>query len=414
MPNIISDNGYFSDSLREAVMDGELELILHEVVQQRSIDDRRLDSEFDISISTISSIGLDLFKLWPRKFWNSEILADYMAEVSIQVGNWLNSVKNIVKLLNSRTVSEVKYLRYLGALIGVEFPPEDTTSIGEMRKNILQAVDWYKVKGTYKSIKIISLIQSFVVNVYDMYTNDYVNFYPVEWFVGRENENPSGFDSSYYKSPHFGVEILLNRVYQSESGDVSGGFDHLWEVDKLDNLYSKVEETRPVHTVPHYMLLLNPKTDESGNVVEVEGEIKSKVLGDWELSTKYFDEENSGVIWNFDSGINFDESTTDFINSITKWVIGIGNPDIESPSFNIEHPVLQGSINPDSIIITDNKISFSFIIPKLVVMNEMSELGLYIPGSPDRLVVGCVFPRIDKDSRVEIKVLVEVYKKYLN
>lgn len=408
MPNFNSDNGYFSDSSKTAIVDGEFELLISSSLQQHPVEDRRLEAGFDITMSVISAMSLDLLRLWPRKFWNSQILTDYMSEASIQVGSWLNNVTNIIKLLNARTISEIRYLRYLGALIGVEFPPEDTTSIEEMRKNILQAVDWYKVKGTYKSIKIISMIQSFVVNVYDMYTNDYVNFYPVEWFVGGEGENPPGFDNSYYKSPHFGVEILLNRVYQSESGGTSGGFDHLWETDKLDNLYSKVEETRPVHTVPHYTILLNPKTDESGSVIEVEGEIKAKVLGEWELSTKYFDD-----VWNFDDGTYFDESTTAFINSITKWVVGTGSPDIDGPGFSVEHPVMSGTISAAGIIISDDKVTFDFTVPKLVVQNEMSELGLYVPGSPDKLVVGCIFPKIDKDARVELRVLVEVYKKDL-
>jgi len=247
-----------------------------------------------------------------------------------------------------------------------------------------------------------------------MYTNDYETFVSTEWFVGDEDENPSGLDSSYYKSPHFGVEILLNRIYESDSGTESGGLNHLWETDLLDNLYDKIEETRPVHTVPHYVLLLNPKTDEFGNVVEVDGEIRTKTLVGWELSTKYFDEDDSDNSWYFDDSMNFDESSDAFIKSITKWVVGIGDPDIDSPLFAVENEVLSGTIDTDDITISDEKVTFEFKIQKSVVQGGISELGLFVPGVTDKLVIGSVFPKINKDNRVELRVLVEVYRKDLS
>ena len=415
MANIHSDDGYFSDSSSQAILDGEMDLLITNSIIQRpfSSEDRKLDVGFDLSMNLISSIGLDLMRLMPRKFRNSSILIDYLSEAGIQVGSWLTNVRDMVKLLNARTISDVKYLRYLGATIGVVFPPEDITSIGEMRKNILNAVDWYKVKGTYNSVQILSIIQSFIINLYDMYTDDYETFVSTEWFVGDEDENPPGLDSSYYKSPHFGVEILLNRIYESDSGTASGGLSHLWETDLLDNLYDKIEETRPVHTVPHYVLLLNPKTDEFGNVVEVDGEIRTKVLGDWELSIKYFDEDDSDGSWYFDDSMYFDESSEAFIKSITKWAVGTGDPDIDG-SFAIENEALSGTIDADDITISDEKVTFEFKIEKSVVQGNISELGLFVPGVVDKLVVGSVFPKINKDSRVELRVLVEVYRKDLS
>jgi len=416
MANIHSDDGYFSDSSSQAILDGEMDLLITNSIIQRpfSSEDRKLDVGFDLSMNLISSIGLDLMRLMPRKFRNSSILIDYLSEAGIQVGSWLTNVRDMVKLLNARTISDVKYLRYLGATIGVVFPPEDITSIGEMRKNILNAVDWYKVKGTYNSVQILSIIQSFIINLYDMYTDDYETFVSTEWFVGDEDENPPGLDSSYYKSPHFGVEILLNRIYESDSGTASGGLNHLWETDLLDNLYDKIEETRPVHTVPHYVLLLNPKTDEFGNVVEVDGEIRTKVLGDWELSIKYFDEDDSDGSWYFDDDMYFDESSETFIKSITKWVVGTGDPDIDGSLFAIENEALSGTIDADDITISDEKVTFEFKIQKSVIQGNISELGLFVPGVVDKLVVGSVFPKINKDSRVELRVLVEVYRKDLS
>jgi hypothetical protein len=129
----------------------------------------------------------------------------------------------------------------LGALIGVAFPPEDESTTAELRKTLADAVDWYKLKGTYQSIDIIALIQSFTVNVFDMYTNDYSSFVLTDWFVGDENENPPGLDGTYYKSPHFGAEVVLNQVYEPSGTSLR----YLWQAGGLANFAAKVEETRP-------------------------------------------------------------------------------------------------------------------------------------------------------------------------
>lgn len=360
-----------------------------------------LESECELSISVIQAVPLDLLELVPEKFQGSAILQDYLEEASTQIGAWLSDVKDIVKLLNPNTVGTIPYLRYLGALIGVEFSPEDDATEASMRKELLNAISWYKLKGTYESIQILSLIQQFVVNFYDMYTNDYDTFYMTDWFVGDEDENPPGFDSTYYKSPHFGLEVLLNKVFEV------GSIRYLWRATYLDNLIAQVEKTRPVHTVPHYLLLLNPKTDELGHIIEVDGEIRTKILGSWEYSTKYFDMVGSAA-WNFDDGTVFDQSTTGFINSITKYVLGTGG------SFDIDSPVIEGVIDAADITITEEKITFEFILPKSEVQAGINELGLYSTGSGGTLVLSSIFPKIDKANNVELRVVIEVYKSDLS
>src|SRR3990167_6743071 len=254
----------------------------------------------ECEMNVIGSVALNFLPLIPEKFRSSQILMDFVDVAELEVGSWLTSIRDIVKLIGPNTVSSIEYLRYLGSIIGVNFPPEDSTSEDEMRKTLTSAIDWYKVKGTYNSIQIIALINQLTINIYDMYTNNYVDFYMItSWFVGEENENPSGFDSSYYKSPHFCVEVLLNKVYTGDSSN------YLWNGDKLGNLISKVEETRPVHTVPHYFIGLKPKTDEFGNVIEVSGEIKTKIMSNWNITTKYFDMTDAEA-WNFDTVVNFD------------------------------------------------------------------------------------------------------------
>ncbi len=369
-----------------------------------------LEMEHDFELDVIHTVALDLIELVPEKFRQSPILQDYLEEAGLQLGNWLTSVRDIVKLLSPNTVASLNYLRRLGALIGVEFSPEDETTEAKTRKEITNAVDWYKLKGTYRSIDIMALIQEFTVNLYDMYTNDYTTFYLVDWFVGDENENPPGFDSSYYKSPHFGLEVLLNKVFETDS------LTYLWETDYLDNLHLQVEKTRPAHIVPHYLLLLNPKTDEFGNIIEVDGEIKTKILGDWQSSQKFFDMVGSTNAWNFDDGTYFDQSEEGFLKSITKWVLGTGNypGDLSGSFFSIENPVLTGTIESSDITIEEDKVTFEFIVPKGTQQDGISELGLYIPGTPDKLVVASIFPKIDKDDRVELRVVVEVFKTDLS
>ena len=270
-----------------------------------------------------------------------------------------------------------------------------------MRKELINAISWYKLKGTYESIQILALIQQFVVNFYDMYTHDYNTFYMVDWFVGDEDENPPGLPwPAYFKSPHFGMEVLLNKVFEI------GSDRYLWVGTYLDNLITQVEKTRPVHTVPHYLLLLNPKTDELGHIIEVDGEIRTKILGDWEYSTKYFDMVGPDA-WNFTDGTDFDQSTAGFIASITQWVLGTGG------SYSIAAPMLWGTIDSADIVITQEKVTFEFIVLKTDVCDGLNELGLYSTGSMGSPVLASIFPKIDKDNTVELRVVVEVYKKDL-
>lgn len=407
------DEGFHLDWEEAAVIEGETTLSIDtRYIVRPSFNDLTIENEIELYV--LHTIPIDLLSLVPEKFRRSEILIEYLEEAGLLVGSWITSVRDIIKLLNPNTTS---YLKYLGALIGVEFSPEDETSLAKMRKELLHAIDWYKIKGTYESVQIISLIQQFTTNFYDMYTDDYAHFYMTDWFVGDEDENPPGFDSDYYKSPHFGLEILLNRVYEVDSNVSLSSLGYLWKSSYLDNFDKHIERTRPVHTVPHYMLLLNPKTDEFGHIIEVDGEIKTKVLGEWQSSIKYFDMQESDDAWNFDDGTYFDQSAEGFIKSITKWVLGTGgypSCDLEGSGFDLENPALTGTIDTDDIIITDEKIIFEFTVLKATIQNGISELGLYIPGMPDKLVLASCFPNIDKDSRVQLRIVVEVYKKDLS
>jgi len=177
-----------------------------------------------------------------------------------------------------------------------------------------------------------------------------------------------------------------------------------------------LEEVRPVHTVPHFSILLNPQTDEFGHIIEVEGEIRAKVISDWQYSTKYFDMEGSADAWDFDSGVLFDQSTEAFIKSIMRFKLGTGNYpcQLDASVVTIQSPVYTGSIDPDNISILDDRYRFEFSVPKNIPLNNISELGLFIPSVPEVLVLASCFPKIVKDTRVSLKVAVEVFKKDLS
>jgi len=408
------DQAFHLDQEDSLHISGEGEILGDVIYTHAPLTNYEIEMKLEIEGDVQHAVLLDLLPLVPEKFRSSSILQAYLRTAGIHFGSFLTSVRDIVLLLGPNTVASNVYLRHLGALIGVEFPPEDESTPAEIRKTLADAVEWYKLKGTYRSIDIIALIQSFTVNIFDMYTNDYSTFVLTDWFVGDEDENPPGLDSSYYKSPHFGAEIVLNQTYT-----LSGtSLQYLWRSNFLDNFAAKVEKTRPVHTVPHYLLLLNPKTDEFGHLITtVGGQIKTKVTPNWQYSTKYFDLVGSGNFWSFDTGdLTFDTSAEGFLNSITKWVLGTGNypSNLGDTSFTIENPVLEGVIAAEDITDEGPYFQFEFIVPKGAVQAGLSELGLYIPGTPDMLVVASTFPKLDKTALVELRAVVQIYKSDLS
>jgi hypothetical protein len=119
--------------------------------------------------------------------------------------------------------------------------------------------------------------------------------------------------------------------------------------------------------------------------------------------------------WNFDDGIKFDQSQDSFINTINKWVLGTGNyPCLTGTDAHtdVETPVLEGSIT--DIEITDEKITWTFIVPKATVQAGITELGLYTQDTDGNPMILSCFPKIDKGSDVELRVVVEMYKKDLS
>jgi len=342
-------------------------------------------------------MSIDLLTLVPEKFRDSEILQQYLEVVSELLEEWHTKIAGLAQLKDPYSV-DGQYLQYLADLIGVTLSDPDTTSESQRRKELLRAIDWYKMKGTYQSLQVIALWSGLTFTIYDKYTNDYSNFVDVEWFVGNEGENPSGLDSSYYKSPHFGMVAALDRVY--DAGTYTEGYldRHLWRPSLLGTVEAWVEKTRPVNTVPHFGVLHTCITDETLDpYLIISTETITRIVGNWSYSKIFFDGDydGSGNQVYFDNGDYFDSNIEAFISSITTWKLGtsstsggldlIGDP--PGGGFSLSNVVLQGTI--DSYTIGDDKIDFEFTVPKSSVQYDIAELGLYTAGG--ELMIAATF-----------------------
>lgn len=348
------------------------------------------------------------------------IITDYTDVVGEVVREWIDSIDKIEDLLNPE-IAPAEYLVYLGKLIGVtppaSFDSADADSVSQFRSTLNQAIDWYKMKGTYHSIQIIALILGLDITIFDMYTNDYSTFVYEEWFVGKEvDENPDGLDDTYYKSPHFGVWENLKYVYPVTAAQPYG---HLWASSYLPDLLDYIEVTRPVHTVPHFVLYLNPVTDKYETAWTVDGNIETQLKNIWSDQGVFFDRDSigSGEGFDFDDGTLFDTSSVTSVQDITKWVLGTGwdgSAVDDSGYTDVKTPALEGTIDANDITDEGDYYKLRFTVPKASVQAGINELGLYIPGTPDLLITLSVFPDIEKNSLVELIIDVYIYKEELS
>jgi len=348
---------------------------------------------------------LDLMPLIPDKFHDSLLLQQYIASVGQFVGAWLRYTEELQYLLDPYMVGD-EYIMRLAEQIGFTLVLEEETTLAEKRRQVLQAVDWYKIKGTYHSLVYIAYLLGLDIEVKDMYTNDYTYFELADWYAGDEGTNPPGFDSSYYKSPHFGLLVYLNKViYETSAGDPS-----LWIAGGFGNLMTYVERTRPANTVPHYIIYMQPETDESGTAMWVPGDIYTCTLGDWYITKPYFDQgavEGSASEWNFDDGTYFDQSADAFIRSTNKWKLGTGNKGVmpDTSGFELENVVLSGTV--DDIRIYGDRIEFEFIATSATEIQNISELGLFNEAGTV-MRVACTFPNVDLEVGIDFRVRVTI------
>lgn len=340
---------------------------------------------------------VDLMQLVPLKFHDSEVLQQFLIEAGLVVGGALSDINDIEKIVDKYNVEE-DYLQYLADLVGLGVLGGDEESLKSKRRQLIQAVDWYKRKGTYKSFRDISYSLGVTLDFWDMYTNDYSTFTRVPWFVGYEDENPSGLTADYYKSPHFGIDLVLNQKYGT------GVTAYLFTELMYTNLLEQVEQIRPINVVNHYSLTLTANTTESGVVVTSAGDVKACVNGDWIFTGKNFNDSHK-----FNDGKFFDFREISFIETITKWEMGVGHvntPPVTGDT-SLESSVLSGSIDTQTIY--DDRVEFDILIPLVTVQDGITEMGLFLDNGTT-MVAQATFPSIEKINEVELRIKFIIYK----
>jgi hypothetical protein len=350
------------------------------------------------------SNSIDLMELVPLKFRDSILLQDFLNVTGFSVGFWVSRINDIEKLLDKYSVMGT-YISYLADLIGLEvLLKENEENIDlQKKKQLNQVIDWYKTKGTYTSLNYVAYVLNLNVSMKCMYTQDYFEFIPVDWYAGDLNSNPPGLDSSYYKSPHLGVEVILNKKYGSDSEA------YLFVASMYNNLEKYLESIRPINVVVRFLLLLSPLTYDNGQTYTVEGDIKACVCGDWEIVSKYLDEQyvySDG--WALDDGEYLDYYKTSFLENITLYKLGTGRIAGVPSSFDtsLENVVLEGVITTKKI--KADRVIFEIILDTSEEKYFLTELGLYMNDGVT-LVAQALFPSVDKVRGTELRIVFSVY-----
>jgi hypothetical protein len=213
----------------------------------------------DLVFSGVSPI--DLSPLVPDKFLKSQTMLDLLAALNIEIGIWIKDIFDIQYLHDPNTVGEDN-IAHLAKLISLTFIEPENSSEAELRRQLIEATQWYRIKGTYGCMNYVAGLSGLEVNLYDMYadggwfyvvdslanqvvTNDQQTiidhdrnpyeepFIEVGWFGAKyEEENPPGVPDTYFKTPHFVLEMVLNRYYSTTPSPVElienyvSGFDY--------------------------------------------------------------------------------------------------------------------------------------------------------------------------------------------
>jgi len=384
-------------------------------------------------------MSVNLLQLIPLKFQDSDILQTLIEVLEERVTEWNENIAGLQQLQDPYNVPAT-YLQQLANQIGFKLSTYSTVTDATRRKELVGAVDWYKMKGTYQSLGLISLWADFNFTIYDKYCNSETNynngvFIDEEWFVGDEDENPTDLDSSYFKTPHFGLNINLDQIYAA--GTYTEGYldRHLWRPSLFVGVANHVEKTRPVNTIPAYQILHICITDESLNAFTITAtDVITRIIGNWSYDQIHFDEtresesgDESGTDENyhFDDNLHFDTNIEDFIESISVWKLSVGETvesgesgidtlidlteDAPSGGFVLSDIVQTGTI--DKYYIYSDRIEFYFTLAQSVIQYNINEIGLYrVVDNVEELMIASTCPKINKGNNVSLKVKIIVYR----
>lgn len=252
----------------------------------------------------IPDIYVDLSQVMPEVFRKSPLLTDYMNAISTLMGTVQDEIAELYYLANPYTVPTA-YLQNLADLIGLQLRASDFLGQDSQRQQLKNAVAWYKIKGTYQSLTYIAFLLGLNTSIQDFWCDSSVDynsgvFVPEPWFVDATGSSyPADLSSNYFKTPHFGIYILLNQAYGTFPSQ------YLWNDAQYPDLSYFVEQTRPVHTVPHYFIQLNASAKESGGVTQSPGNVYGAVTN-WSYTNNFYDNTvTQNLTANFYSGFNW-------------------------------------------------------------------------------------------------------------
>lgn len=382
----------------EIVIEGSIE-ITPEKGLMRMRDTFDFDIEFLEEITDNYIKNVNLLPLVPENFRStatpensSFILEDFIAEMNRYVGGWLSKIEEIGNLQNPYTVDE-KYIDYLAASIGVELIKDSTSDIRSLQHQLAESIDWIKIKGTYQSMQVALYLTGFKTNVYDLYTNDYVEFIRTEWFVGSNGENPPGLTPDYFKSPHFLIETVLDTAYGSI------GSQYLLSTEKIETIMRSIEAVRPVNTVPNYSFLLNPIANGTQTCNLTTELISSRVTDVWSSNVLNLDD---GL--DLDSGKLIDGYGPSLYASVKGFKLGngnIGRTPCDIDFTGLENEIYSGVV--DSYTEDENSVDFFMTVPKSVAIQDAREFVILLEDG-ETAVGYATFPTVTKPIGTELLI----------
>ena len=149
---------YFDENLN---FDSLANSVLQITETDTAVSQRYIANEVGILNITQTDVGtenysqyVDLMQYVPEKFRSSVALQQFMAEAGLMVGSWLGSISDLSLLIDPWNVDQ-QYITYLADLIGFNFQATSTTPFSQIQRQLLQAIPWYKMKGTYQGYKYI-------------------------------------------------------------------------------------------------------------------------------------------------------------------------------------------------------------------------------------------------------------------
>lgn len=201
---IYTNQGYNLDSSPEWNLDETLSSPFEIEAETGLIGEKLLYRELNCNFIIYESEGitveygtyLDLMKLVPKKFHpeesGSNLLKDYIDTCGLFAGTWLQRIKELGWILDYERVGE-ELIPHLAALIGYELEKTDETTLQDLRFQLENAVGWYKIKGTYDSLRSVANVSGIYLNLYEMFTEDYKTFLKIH-YLEKNKESKAPYD----------------------------------------------------------------------------------------------------------------------------------------------------------------------------------------------------------------------------